>query len=112
MACYRVNLHLYFSASGGDDSDLALVLTKRGYTVDRTSQTPASVVLASTIVIVLPPFGFEFSKQITGNCILQNIVNTAKQSYWRCLYSINIPSGRVASRELKDIVIRVSHPYC
>jgi hypothetical protein len=42
-------------------------------------QAGTSVVLASTIAIVLPPFSFGFLKEITDICSNQNIVNTSKE---------------------------------
>jgi len=58
-------------------------LPKKAPLLKVTSQTHTSTILASTIVIVLPPFSFGFSKQITHNCFIQNsVVNTSKR---KCL---------------------------
>jgi hypothetical protein len=51
---------MFCSASRGEGSDLNLIPTQRGSTVSATSQARASIVLASTIAMVLPPFSFGF----------------------------------------------------
>jgi hypothetical protein len=48
------------SVSRGEGSDLDLIPTQRGSTVIVNSQAGASIVLASTIAMVLPPFSFGF----------------------------------------------------
>jgi hypothetical protein len=75
-----VSIYYSCSASQGEGSDFNLVSTQKGSTVTVTLQTGASVVLAWMIALVLPPFIFGFSKQITWNCFVQNLISYTSSS--------------------------------
>ena len=60
-----VSIYYSCSASQGEGSDFNFVPTQNGSTVTVTLQIGASVILVWMIAIVLPPFIFGFSKQIT-----------------------------------------------
>jgi hypothetical protein len=60
-----VSIYYSCSASYCEGSDFNLVPTQKGSTVTVTLQIGATIILAWMIAMMLPPFIFGFSKQIT-----------------------------------------------